>query len=117
MRTNVFAIVVGGIAVVVVVFLVALFAGYGKTSWVDFQLTGKESVSTSDGNGNNGHEYRLYTTHGTYKVTDSVIHWRRNSADVYGRLLVGHKYHCKVYGWRVPLVSSFKNVLDCKQIG
>lgn len=82
--------------------------GYAQTSSVTFTVEDKESVTTQD-----GHEYRVYTTQGTFKVADSWVHPRFNSSEVYGRLKDGRSYRCEVYGWRVPVLSQFKNILSC----
>jgi hypothetical protein len=85
---------------------------YAKTTPVHIIVNDKESVSTDS-----GHEYRVYTDQGTFKVGDSIVHPRFNSADVYGSLRRGHTYDCKAFGWRIPLFSTFKNLTDCKEVG
>lgn len=107
-----------GIGIAVIVALVVLFGvvlvagGYFSKDPVHIKVTGKESVSTGS---DNKHEYRVYTDKGTYVVSDSLVYLRFNSADEYGKLLVGHTYDCKSYGFRIPLTSSFKNLLDCHE--
>lgn len=98
------------VAVVVVALLILLISSYSKTSPVTFKITSKEAVPTDS-----GHEYRVYTNQGTFKVGDSIVHPRFNSADVYGRLKPGHSYTCKSWGWRIPVFSSFKNLTDCRE--
>lgn len=86
---------------------------YAKKETVTFTVNDKESVST---NSDNGHEYRVYTDNGTYKVGDSLLYTRWNAADVYGALDEGQTYECDVYGWRFGLFSMFKNILDCDPV-
>jgi len=100
------------IALVVIVGVIFVAAGYFNKDDVHIRITGKESVSTGS---DNKHEYRVYTDKGTYVVSDSLIYLRFNSADEYGKLIVGHTYDCKSYGFRIPLTSSFKNLLDCHE--
>lgn len=109
-KRPIFIVSIAGV-VLIGVLGILLLASYAKTSEETFRITGKESVSTDD----NGHEYRVYTTAGTFKVTDSIVHPRFNSADVYGRLEAGQTYTCEVYGYRIPLFSSFKNILHCER--
>ena len=78
------------------------------TKYVTFTVKSKESVNTS-----NGHQYRVYTTNGVYKVEDSVINFTFRSADRYNNLNVGHTYRCKVQGYRSGVLSSFPNILTC----
>lgn len=102
-------IVVVGILCLVTIIAVPV-TQYAKTSWVTLSIDDKESVSSGD-----GHEYRVYTDKGTFKVGDSLVHLRFNAADVYGKIQKGQTYQCKVYGWRIPLLSGFKNILECKK--
>ncbi len=85
---------------------------------VTFLVTGKDSVTVSHGSGDNltvDNEYRVYTDHGTFKVTDTLIYTRFNSADTYGQLREGHTYTCKVAGWRFGLLSWFPNLIKCRE--
>jgi hypothetical protein len=67
--------------------------------------------------GESGSDARVYTDNcGTFKVADSTIHWRHNSADVYGSLTEGQTYLIKYYGWRIGLTSTFPNILEAKQV-
>lgn len=100
------------LAVVVLIGVVAVAGGYFNKDDVHIHVTGKESVSTGS---DNKHEYRVYTDKGTFVVSDSLIYLRFNSADEYGKLQPGHTYDCKAYGFRIPLTSSFKNLLDCHE--
>lgn len=83
---------------------------YAQKETVTFTIEEKESVA-KDG----GHEYRVYTDNGTYKVGDSWLYTRWNAADVYGRLDEDQTYECVVYGWRFGFFSMFKNILDCEE--
>lgn len=105
-----------GIAVLLVVVGLATIS-YAKKETVTFTVTGKESVSKSDSEGNSGHEYRVYTSEGTFKVTDSIIYPRFDSADLYGSLREDVTYECEVYGWRNGFLSQFQNILECNEVG
>lgn len=107
----VFPAVIAAAVVVVVLFVAVCITSYAKTSYVNLTIDNKESVGTS-----NGHEYRIYTSQGTFKVGDSWVHPRWNSADVYAKLEKNTAYRCKVYGWRIPFFSTFKNILECKPV-
>ncbi len=96
-----------GVAVAVLLGVIA----YGSYSQVNtasgVTICGKESVTTED-----GHEYRVYTTNGTYVVADRIVNGASfRSADIYGRIIPGQTYDITSYGWRLPLVSAFENII------
>ncbi|MBU4502908.1 MAG: DUF1523 family protein [Nanoarchaeota archaeon] len=56
---------------------------------------------------------------GTTKVfenTDSLIEWKFDSSDIYGGLDEGKIYNIKTYGWRIPFLSAYENILDIEEI-
>ena len=56
--------------------------------------------------------YLVYTDNGTFKVADTYVFFRFNSADTYGKIMPGQTYKAKVAGWRVPLFSMYKNIIE-----
>ena len=75
-------------------------------SYEKFTVTGKERV-TSDGSS----KYLVYTNTTTFEVVDTWIHWRFDSSDFYGKIVVGKTYQAKVQGWRVPFFSMYQNII------
>lgn len=61
-------------------------------------------------------KYLIYTDKGTFEITDSIAYWRWNSSDLYGRIKVGNTYDCTVCGWRIPFLSSYKNIIEAKEV-
>lgn len=61
-------------------------------------------------------KYLIYTDNGTYEITDSLTYWRWDSSDLYGEIKVGKTYRAKVYGWRIPFLSSYKNIVSVKEV-
>ncbi|MBL4951062.1 DUF1523 family protein [Neobacillus sp. YIM B02564] len=51
-----------------------------------------------------------------FKNTDSLIRGKFNSSDIYAEIKVGHKYKFKVYGYRVPALSMYENIVSIKEI-
>lgn len=101
------AIAVGAI-VGLLILAGSLYASYSHEQTVFVKVCSKEAVATGKG----GHEYRVYTSNGTYVVKDHFIDGTRfNSADVYGRIQSGHDYALTVYGWRIGFLSMFQNVI------
>lgn len=59
-------------------------------------------------------KYMVYATNETFENTDSWIFFKRNSSDVYGLIKVEQQYEVKVAGWRWPLISSYRNIIEVK---
>ncbi|HSX05839.1 MAG TPA: DUF1523 family protein [Candidatus Saccharimonadales bacterium] len=113
---------IGLIAVGVIVVGLLVWAGiaiYGAYSTVHKEtatVCSKESVPTGSGS-SSGHEYRVYTDKGTFKVTDHIVNgFRTTSADTYGHLQNNTTYQITYYGWRNGFMSMFPNILDAKRL-
>ena len=73
-------------------------------------VASKESVAKEG-----EHEYRVYTEQcGTLSVNDSWLRLRFNSADVYGSIQEGKTYEVTTMGFRIPIFSTFPNILEVK---
>ncbi len=63
--------------------------------------------------GNSDHGYRVYTEQcGTLSNEDQWFAGKTNSADVQGRLQVGHTYRLRLVGWRNSVMSDFPNIVS-----
>lgn len=71
----------------------------------DCKVTGKESIS-----GKESHQYRLYTSCGTYVIEDQLTRLNFSSADIYGSIEVNKTYSITSSGYRVSFLSMFKAV-------
>ena len=110
-----------GFVLFIVIVLLAIFGFHacttsvaqGNTHTETVVICGKESVQKGD----NGHEYRVYTSGQTYVVKDyyGSEGSRFSSADLYGRIKVGETYIIRSFGYRVPWVSSFWNITEITQ--
>lgn len=101
---------------VVIAFVVVLMIGIGiaeraTLKTVTFTVQDK-TVKRS--HSDHGDEYQIFTDKGVYKDTDTIFFLKFNSSDVYGQLQKGHRYTCRVNGFRIPLFSTKRNILDCK---
>lgn len=59
--------------------------------------------------------YMIYTDKGVYKDKDNLFFLKFNSSDLYGQLQRGHTYKCRSNGFRVPIFSHYRNMLDCEE--
>lgn len=63
---------------------------------------------------NNGGHYMIFCKEKgenvTYTLDDSFWHWSWNTSDIYGSLEVGKTYKIKTSGFRIPIISWYKNI-------
>lgn len=66
--------------------------------------------------GNDG-KWVVYEQDGeTFENTDAWFQGKTDSTDLQRELLAGHTYECEVNGWRITLLSSYRNVLRCHEV-
>ena len=58
--------------------------------------------------------YMIFTENETFKNTDSLLFWKFNSSDVYGKLQKGKTYNVRVVGWRISFLSRYRNIIEIK---
>lgn len=106
------------IFVIVILLIIAapifyVSAGYFNVRVVTDKVLKTERVVDSDGKGS---RYLVYGAKETYEDSDSLVFFKFNSSDVYGQIEQGHTYQFKVYGWRIPFLSSYRNIISDKEI-
>lgn len=47
---------------------------------------------------------------------DSIFNWKFESADLQQEIKIGKSYTFKVYGYRVPFLSWFRNIIEAKPL-
>ena len=60
--------------------------------------------------------YLVFTDQGVFRNDDSFWHLKYNSSDVYGMLDNGKRYNLKVYGWRIPILTMYPNIVKATVI-
>ena len=88
----------------------AMFA-YNTEDFIVATITDKERVVTGSGE-NTSSKYLIFTDVETFENSDSLWYLKFNSSDLYGKVQVGYTYKFKVYGWRIPFMSSYRNIVD-----
>lgn len=101
--------VVGTLFVCLCLALSAWFA-YGTAETVTVTVTKTERITTGSGD-NMSHKYLVFTSGETFENSDCLWYGKFNSSDVQGRLSPG-TYSLKVYGWRIPFLSRYRNIVD-----
>jgi hypothetical protein len=90
---------------------ISLLYAYLTDEVVTITITDKERIVTGSGDTLSS-KFLIYADGEVFQNTDSLWYWKWNSADVQNELKVGQEYTVKVYGWRVPFLSMFRNVVE-----
>lgn len=108
-----------GCGPVIVLALVLLGGAVGAVVSASHETTQTCTVESKDRAAGNGgtSQMRVYTADcGVFKVTDSLLKMRFDAADRYAALLPGHRYQLTTFGFRVPVLSLFPNVIDAREV-
>jgi len=97
-----------GVAVVIFLVIVMFKPVCYWTSAEDETITIKKTERI---NKDDDSHYLVFAEEGTYKNVDSWLFLKFNSSDVQGNLEAGKTYKVKVAGWRIPLFSSYENII------
>lgn len=101
--------------IVIVCFLVGqIWFAYGTVDHVVATVTKTERVTSGSGEDITA-KYLIFTDKETFQNTDSFLYWKFNSSDVHSSLVPG-EYRMKVYGWRVPVLSWYRNVVEASKV-
>lgn len=121
-RTSNKTLVLGGFFAIGLLVGVLLFADFlvfkATQDTVTITVKDKDWQQSCSGTGNDrscDSYYVVFTDKGVYKNEDSLWAFKFNSSDLQGNLDRGKTYDCKVTGFRVPIISSYKNLLSCKE--
>lgn len=60
--------------------------------------------------------YMIYTDAGVLRNDDAGWFAKFNSSDIYGELDIGKRYRMKIYGWRIPILSMYPNIVSIQSI-
>ena len=110
-KSKVIAIVT---VILVILITIPMCSNYYSEKSYKITVTGKEVKNSIDDS-----KYLIFakTENGetkTFSIEDNVIKWRWNSSDVYGDVEIGKTYEIKVIGWRIPIISSYENIMKIK---
>lgn len=88
---------------------------YGTKGDVTIKVTGKERIVTGSGDTTSS-KYLVWGTHEngrveTFENTDAWLQGKFSSSDLQGKLNEGETYDAKVYGWRIPFLSQYRNIV------
>lgn len=106
-----------GLTVGTILFLALLlwpvFYVYSTQQDRTINVTKTERIVTSGGSES---KYLVFAKEGVFENTDSILRWKFDSADVHNSILPEQKYNCDTYGWRVPFLSMYPNIVSGERI-
>lgn len=107
-----------GALAIVGLFVFSISAHYTTQEWVAIEVlsTDREchTVSTDEGSRIEC-QYMVFTDVEVFRNVDSLLSFKWNSADVQRQLRPGERYEVRVTGWRIPFLSSFRNILEVRE--
>ena len=97
---------------VVIVFFpiatVSVLYQYGTADTARITVTDKERVCDKD-----DCKWLVFTSNnGVYQNSDAFFHFKFDSADVQASLVPGNSYFVDYYGWRIPFLSMYPNIVE-----
>lgn len=95
--------------------LIGPLIAYNTDEWIEITVNEKERVTQSTAEGVDS-KYLIYTDEEVLENTDSVWYWKFNSSDYYGSLKEGETYKARVYGFRIPFLSWYRNIIELEAI-
>lgn len=100
-------IVLSFVVVILSVLFLITFPFIEKTNeeTIEIMVTEK-SIKPDQSNG-----YLIFTENEVFEIEDDVAYWRWDSSDTYNKIKVGETYNCKVCGWRIPMLSTYRNII------
>lgn len=99
----------------VVVFIsgVAVTIGSAFANQQAITITVDEKERVCDGS--DSCRYLIFTErNGVLENTDSLLHGKFNSSDLYNEVEPGETYEVTTVGWRIPFLSMYPNILDVR---
>lgn len=78
------------------------------------RVEAKERISRGTGD-SLSHKYVVFTDVGVFQNTDSLFHLKWSSSDLQNRLKVGGEYEIRTYGWRIPFLSTYENIVEVSE--
>ena len=110
-----FGIVLAIVAVIVIALLAAWTVPYWTHGSKVVTVTGVTSKRLKE-HGEMRDVYLVFTTDETYKNVDSPAYLKFNSSDIQGKLIQTGRFKIQYYGFRVPILSMYKNITKAEKV-
>jgi hypothetical protein len=71
--------------------------------WTKYKA-GQDKYLVSDTDGN------------VYEIGDSALFLKFGASDRYAKIDINKTYDVKIIGWRIPIISSYKNIIELTEV-
>ena len=88
---------------------------YKTITYTNVTIESKERISTGSGD-TLSHKYLIFGESSVFENTDALLHGKFDSSTMQAKIKVGNKYRVKTYGWRVPFLSWYKNIIEVEEL-
>jgi hypothetical protein len=78
---------------------------------ITIKVTEKERIVEGSGKSTSS-KYLVFTEDEVFENTDSIWFFKFSSSDLQGQLKEGEEYKVKVCGFRIPFLSSYRNIIE-----
>ncbi len=99
-------LILGTFIIIGLLALSPLYA-YHTDKEITCTIASKERIVKS-----NSSKYLIFCEDEVLQNTDSLWYWKWNSSDFYRELKEGEEYNLRVYGWRIPFLSMYSNIIE-----
>ena len=111
---------VGAFGLISAILVVGLVLGscvipFATQDKVSFTVTDKERIVEKNGDAVSS-KYLVFTDVEVFENTDCFVLFKFDSSDIQGELKVGERYSAKVYGWRLPFFSAYRNIISVNKM-
>lgn len=111
-ETNWYLVVL--LSVVAIIFIFSILPLLNTTTYTNVTVVDKSYSGESDGylvwvEDENGVQYELQNE-------DILLKGKFNSSTIQGKLKEGEIYNIKTVGWRIPLFSSYPNIIEYEKV-
>ena len=89
-----------------IIFSVGYWFQHGTEETVTITVKDKQRITTGTKS-----KYIIFGEKESFENTDSFFHSKYNSSDIYKQFQKGCTYEVSVYGWRVPYLSAYRNIV------
>ena len=72
--------------------------------------------SNGNGNASTSVNYLIFTDGETLTDNNCLILGKWGSSESYGNIQTGHTYIFTVYGWRIPVISRYRNIISYEEV-
>lgn len=101
-----------GVVLLAVALLVAWpVAYYSSADTIEIVVKDKERITTGRGEDISS-KFIVYAEDEVFQNTDSWLYFKFRSADVQNKLERGETYVVRVVGWRIPILSKYRNIIS-----